>query len=67
MKLYNPRKFVPGMCKIACNLTLNNFHRVPFDFHFIKEFDRLFHTAVPPFLFKFFDDMEIKMDFLKTF
>ena len=22
MKLYNPQKFVPGMCKIACNLTL---------------------------------------------
>jgi len=22
MKLYNPRKFVPGMCKIAYNLTL---------------------------------------------
>ena len=27
MKPYNPKNFVPGMCKIARNLTLNTYHK----------------------------------------
>ena len=43
---------------------VNKLEKVPFILHFIEEFDRLFYTLLL-YVFKFFDKLVIKRDFLK--